>query len=267
MIWLCNWLCATSSNDHFMNYSDLIKNLLPIARQAGEAIMEIYARKGDFSLKQDGSPVTAADKAAEAIVVNGIKAMNTGITIVSEENPESHKLKSLETFFLVDPLDGTKEFLRMDSKGGFTVNIALIEHGKPVLGIIFAPMLNRMFYGSKGNGAFEDDKTIHVRNIDSKNRIAVASRSHRDPKTDQWLEDNEISQTVSIGSSLKFCLIACGEADIYPRHSPTMEWDTAAGDAILRAAGGMVTKPDGSEFIYGKERYLNGHFIASGLAK
>ena len=167
-------------------------------------------------------------------------------------------------FFLVDPLDGTKEFLKCDGKGAFTVNIALIENKEPTLGIVYAPALGRMFFGSKGNGAFEGDRSICARREIAGKKIAVASQSHRDAKTDAWLSKNNISETVSIGSSLKFGLLANGEADVYPRFSPTMEWDTAAGDAILRAAGGMVLNPDGSPFTYGKTDYRNGAFIATG---
>jgi len=246
------------------NYPDLIKKLLPVAKKAGEAIMQVYEQKRDFNIKKDGSPVTAADRAAEDIILAGIQKLNTGIAVISEENPESHKVQAPEQFFLVDPLDGTKEFLRLDSKGGFTVNIALIEHGEPVMGIIYAPVLDRMFYGSRNDYAYENGKRINVRKPVASEMIAVASRSHRDPKTDRWLENNDINKTISIGSSLKFCLLACGEADVYPRHSPTMEWDTAAGDAILRAAGGSVTGSSNSPLQYGKPNYINGYFMARG---
>lgn len=242
--------------------SNFIARLVPVAKEAGLAIMKVYHKGAEHSLKEDGSPVTLADKAAEQIILSALKAMNTGITIISEENPDSHKLEAPEVFFLVDPLDGTKEFLKKDGKGAFTVNIALIENGEPTLGIIYAPALDRMFYGAKGIGAFEGSKQIQVRKKPNTNLIAVASQSHRDAETNKWLVENKIKETISIGSSVKFCLLACGEADIYPRFSPTMEWDTAAGDAILRAAGGMVSNPDGSPFQYGKDEYKNGAFIA-----
>jgi len=264
---VCAWFSIFSCKRMIvmLNYPDLIEKLLPVAKTAGDAIMQVYERKRDFSLKEDGSPVTAADRAAEKIILTGINELNTGIAIVSEENPESHKLQAPEQFFLVDPLDGTKEFLRLDSKGGFTVNIALIEHGEPVMGIIYAPALDRIFYGSKNRHAYENNKRINVREAVQSEMIAVASRSHRDPKTDRWLKDHRINKTISIGSSLKFCLLACGEADVYPRHSPTMEWDTAAGDAILRAAGGSVTNSSDSLMQYGKPNYMNGYFVARGL--
>ena len=168
----------------------------------------------------------------------------------------------------MDPLDGTKEFLKPDGQGSFTVNIGLILREEPIFGMVYAPALDRMFYGFKGGGAVEKsskrEETITVRKIPSSGPVAVASRSHRNEETNRWLERHQIRDTVSIGSSLKLCLVACGEADVYPRFGPTMEWDTAAGDAILRAAGGLTTNPDGSIFCYGKQGYRNSFFIAYG---
>lgn len=224
--------------------------------------MVVYKEGFDHAIKSDGSPVTKADKAAEKIILEGIKSHAPDIAIVSEENPSSHNLQASDIFFLVDPLDGTKEFLKRDGKGAFTVNIALIENNTPTMGIIYAPALDRMFYGAQNFGAFENDKPIGACTVPREKRIAVASQSHRDENTDRWLKENDIKKTVSIGSSLKFALLACGEAHVYPRFSPTMEWDTAAGDAILRAAGGMMFNPDGTPFQYGKANYLNGGFIA-----
>ena len=246
------------------DYNYLIKQLLPAVKRAGEAIMKVYHQDVEHTLKQDGSPVTKADKAAELIILDTLNELNTNIAIISEENPKSHTLKPPKAFFLVDALDGTKEFLKCDGKGAFTVNVALVENQVPVMGIIHAPALGRIFYGSKENGAFENGKPIGIRQVPASERIAVASVSHRDAQTDEWLKNHAIKNIVSIGSSLKFCLIACGEADIYPRFSPTMEWDTAAGDAILRAAGGMVAHMDGCPFKYGKKEYRNGPFIAGG---
>ncbi len=227
--------------------------------------MQVY--QDDFlhehEQKQDGSPVTLADKKAERILLHALKEVAPEITIISEENPDSHELTAPDVFFLVDPLDGTKEFLKRDGKGAFTVNVALIENGLPTLGIVYAPALKRMFHGAKNLGAFENDKKICPSPRSGNKMIGVASQSHRDEKTEQWLKDQKINKILSIGSSLKFGLLACGEADIYPRFSPTMEWDTAAGDAILRAAGGIVTNPDGTAFIYGKPDYKNGAFLAS----
>lgn len=224
--------------------------------------MAVYAKGFSAQTKQDGSPVTEADKAAEAIILDALARLAPDITVISEENPASHMVEAPETFFLVDPLDGTKEFLKNDGKGAFTVNIALIQNRMPVMGIVFAPALGRMFTGCKGIGAFHNDLAVSVGSQGARAPIAVASASHRDQKTDEWLLQHGIQNTVSIGSSLKFGLVAAGEADVYPRFGPTMEWDTAAGDAVLRAAGGSVCHPDGSVFDYGKAGYRNGPFIA-----
>jgi len=190
------------------------------------------------------------------------------IAVISEENAASHAIAPPETFFLVDPLDGTKEFLRPDGQGAFTVNIGLIVRGSPVMGIVYAPALDRLFHGVVGLGASEITpegvSALAVRPVPKTGATAVASRSHRDQATDQWLQTYGISQTIATGSSLKFCLVAAAAADVYPRFGPTMEWDTAAGDAVLRAAGGMVYTPDGSAFSYGKANYRNGAFIACG---
>lgn len=247
-----------------MNHSELINALVPVAREAGEAIMKIHARGVKARAKKDGSPVTEADKAAEEIILRALKKIAPDIYVVSEENADSHNLVAPGIFFLVDPLDGTKEFLKVDGKGAFTVNIALICNRVPVLGVVFAPALNRMFTGASEVGATENGKAIATRRVPASGRIAVASASHRDANTNAWLNDNQIERTISIGSSLKFCLVAAGEADVYPRFGPTMEWDTAAGDAILRAAGGMVIKPDETPFLYGKPDYRNGSFVAKG---
>lgn len=251
-----------SAPDHL----SLTGTLLPSVYEAGEAIMEVYHRGPSVYEKQDGSPVTEADKKAEDILVGALGQYVPDIAVVSEENADSHRLDAPERFFLVDPLDGTKEFLKADGQGAFTVNIALIENGTPVWGIVFAPALERMFIGSNIHGAQEisngETAEISVRDVPTTGAVAVASVSHRDEITNQWLAEHDIEQIVSIGSSLKFCLVASGEADVYPRFSPTMEWDTAAGDAVLRAAGGVVTTPEGLPFMYGKPEYRNGAFIA-----
>lgn len=248
------------------SHAELIDALIPVAREAGGKIMEIYNQPPVAQTKGDGSPVTAADNAAEAVILSALKAIAPQIPVVSEENAASHHLAAPERFFLVDPLDGTKEFLKRDGKGSFTVNIALVENGEPILGVVYAPALDRMFSGAAGLGAREDrgagPQPIATRNPHDGKRIAVASASHRDAETDAWLAAEGISKTVSIGSSLKFCLVAAGEADVYPRFGPTMEWDTAAGDAILRAAGGHVETPAGALFSYGKASYRNGAFVA-----
>ncbi|MGI9352540.1 MAG: 3'(2'),5'-bisphosphate nucleotidase CysQ [Rhizobiaceae bacterium] len=243
---------------------NLVDNLVPVARKAGGAIMKIHAQGVIASTKMDGSPVTAADQAAEKIILSALKKIEPETVVISEENAASHSITAPERFFLVDPLDGTKEFLKKNGKGAFTVNIALIVNRKPVLGVVYAPALDRMFAGSLETGATENCTSISARNVPKSGTVAVASISHRDDKTNQWLEDHRIGETVSIGSSLKFCLLAAGEADVYPRFGPTMEWDTAAGDAILKSAGGSVSNPDGSPFLYGKAGYRNGAFVARG---
>ncbi len=250
-----------------MDYTDLIDPLEKAARDAGAAIMRLHGNV-DAAAKTDGSPVTEADHAAEKILLAALGQVAADIAIVSEENALSHEMAPPDRFFLVDPLDGTKEFLRNDRHGAFTVNIALVETGVAIIGIVYAPALGRLFSGCAGTGASEVDngqrRAIHVRPVPQQGPVAVASRSHRDPQTDQWLAENHVCETVSIGSSLKFCLLAAGEADLYPRFGPTMEWDTAAGDAILCAAGGRVTHPAGEPFRYGKPGYRNGPFIAHG---
>ncbi len=244
--------------------NEFIGTMVPVVQAAGDKILEIRERGAAATLKGDGSPVTEADQAAENIILAALADVVPDITVISEENAASHTLRAPERFVLVDPLDGTKEFLKENSKGGFTVNIALIENRRPVLGIVFAPVLNRMFTGIVGIGAQENGAPIAIRKVPDSGPVAVASASHRDEQTDHWLADHNISDTVSIGSSLKFCLVAAGEADVYPRFGPTMEWDTAAGDAVLRAAGGTVSNPDNTPFLYAKPDYRNGAFIAKG---
>ena len=244
---------------------DLLKlanELTPAVRNAGNAIMRIHRQAPNPEFKKDGSPVTEADELAEQIVLAAIAKFAPGIPIVSEENTASHSTNVGERFFLVDALDGTREFVKFDGSGHFTVNIALIENGQPILGIVYAPALDRMFEGIAGVWAKEDGSEISIRKSDPDCLTALASLSHREQETDAWLSKRKISETVAIGSSLKFCMIAAGEADIYPRFGPTMEWDTAAGHAVLIAAGGCVESPDGSEFTYGKNAYKNGPFIA-----
>lgn len=249
-----------------MNFDALFDELTPVARAAGAAIMEVYQRPPEASYKNDGSPVTEADEAAEALILPALQAAAPGTTIISEENAASHALAAPDTFFLVDPLDGTKEFLRRDGRGAFTVNIALIKDGVPVFGIVYAPALDRLFEGAVGLGARETvngvQQKINVRDWPSSGAVAVASRSHRDAETDAWLQARGITETIATGSSLKFCLLAAGEADVYPRFGPTMEWDTAAGHAVLSAAGGCVETPEDAPFVYGKPEYRNGPFIA-----
>ncbi len=251
-----------------IEYSQLLGELRKVARDAGLEIMQIYESSIDVDFKDDGSPVTLADQAAEKIILKRLKDIIPHIPIVSEENASSHHIEASDQFFLIDPLDGTKEFLKKDGLGSFTVNIGLIEKGLPTLGVVYAPALNRMFFASSQTGAFEESSNgiqkITIRPVPSSGPVAVASASHRDESTNNWLDKNNIKDTISIGSSLKFCLVACGEADVYPRFGPTMEWDTAAGDAVLRSAGGAVMLPSGNPFNYGKTGYTNSAFIAHG---
>lgn len=246
----------------------LIEALEPAVRAAGAAIMKIHAAGVTARHKADGSPVTDADEAAEAILLAALAKVAPQIPVVSEENAESHHMDAPELFFLVDPIDGTKEFMRPNGAGAFTVNIGLVAGGRAMAGIVFAPALDRYFAGVVGAGAIEccagQTGPITVRDVPVDGPTAVASRSHRDPTTDGWLDRHGISQTVATGSSVKFCLLAAGEADAYPRFAPTMEWDTAAGEAVLRAAGGIVETPEGDVFTYGKPGYRNGSFIALG---
>jgi 3'(2'), 5'-bisphosphate nucleotidase len=244
--------------------------MVEIARSAGALIMRHYAGDSERRHKADRSPVTAADEEAEVLILNALHLAAPGIPVVAEESAAAGKLPDISggTFILVDPLDGTKEFL--NKNGEFTVNIALIEHGNPTAGVVFAPAVDRLFWGSAA-GAFEEAKghahQIRTRATPPEGMTAIASRSHRDHLTDEYLAHYPIANLIAAGSSLKFCVIAAGEADLYPRHGPTMEWDTAAGDAILRAAGGRVTRLDGNTpLAYGNacEKFQNPSFVAWG---
>lgn len=251
-----------------IDYLTLARKLEKPVRDAGRAILDIYHQGSAVQIKGDGSPVTEADHASEAILLPAISAAAPSVQIVSEENTSSHGLRVADRFFLVDPLDGTKEFLKADNKGAFTVNIGLVEGGVPVMGVVYAPALERLFFGARDAGAFEMlgnvCRKIEVRKPPANGWTAVASASHRDKATNDWLQAKGIGNTIAIGSSLKFCLIAAGEADAYPRYGPTMEWDTAAADAILRAAGGSVLTADGQVLGYGKPGYRNTSFFAYG---
>lgn len=246
--------------------SDLLTDLTPPVLKAGEVIMQIHRRGVLARTKSDGSPVSEADEAAEAILLAALADIAPDIAVVSEENAASHTIDPPRAFFLVDPIDGTREFLRADGNGAFTVNIGLVIDRQPVLGIVHAPALDRCFAGIAGRGAWEtsrgETRAIRVRDVPAEGALAVASRSHRDPQTNGWLESHGITNTIATGSSLKFGLLAAGEADVYPRFGPTMEWDTAAGEAVLRAAGGRVAFIDGSDFVYGKSDFRNTPFIA-----
>jgi 3'(2'), 5'-bisphosphate nucleotidase len=247
---------------------ELIKELAEVARAAGAIIMRHYAIATPSRLKSDRSPVTAADEAAEEYILAALGRLAPGVPVLAEESASAGRLPDLsgDVFFVVDPLDGTREFL--DRNGEFTVNIALVEATCPVAGVVYAPALDRLFRGT-GASAVEENaqgqRALHVRTPATGALRAVASRSHRDPQTEAFLARHAITDVVSAGSSLKFCLLAAGEADVYPRMGPTMEWDTAAGHAVLLAAGGRVTLEDGqTPLAYGKaaDGFRNPNFIA-----
>ena len=241
----------------------LLDLMLDAAREASAAIMEIYLTDFDTVTKADGSPVTLADQRAEQIILNRLKS--TAIPVLAEENAAAGVVTELgERFFCVDPLDGTKEFLKRN--GEFTVNIALIEHGRPVLGVVLAPATGATFIGGP-DGAFEisnRDERLPLRTIAEGPMTVVASRSHGHDALEGFCETFEVVDDVSVGSSLKFCLVARGDAQLYPRFTPTSEWDTAAGQAVLEAAGGAVLAIDGTPLRYGKGgNNLNPYFIAA----
>ena len=240
------------------------QGLVAVVVEAGHLAMAIYGRDFTVASKSDNSPVTEADRAVDAFLAPHLARLFPGIPVVTEEQADSHGQVITGPFFLVDPIDGTKEFIART--GEFTINVALIEEGRPVAGIVSAPALERIFVGVTGKGAFEiaadgAQRRLAVRPC-AADMTAVASRSHNTPATDAFLETNRITERVSAGSSLKFCLLAAGEADVYPRFGPTMEWDTAAGHAVLAAAGGMVLLEGGDPLAYGKPGYRNPDFIA-----
>jgi 3'(2'), 5'-bisphosphate nucleotidase len=258
-----------------MNSGALIQSLIYTAQRAGGAIMAVFATDFAVQAKADASPVTVADEAAEKIILADLAAIAPGVPVVAEEAVAAGKVPVIaERFFLVDPLDGTKEFI--SRRDEFTVNVALIENGEPVLGVVFAPARHELYWGDvraarAGRIDADPDGTmpslgnaIAARPAPARGLTAVASRSHRTPETDAFLANYSIAEFRSIGSSLKFCLVAAGEADIYPRLGTTMEWDTAAGHAVLSAAGGRVTDLDGAPFRYGKPGFRNGNFVARG---
>jgi 3'(2'), 5'-bisphosphate nucleotidase len=253
----------------FPSIEHVFRNL---ALQAGDRIMQIYTAD-DFEVKakSDDSPVTEADEAADALISAGIRAAFPDMVLVTEEQAASHA-QSASSFIIVDPLDGTKEFIKR--RGDFTVNIALVQDGVPIRGVVYAPAKGRLFYTEadgrsvEETGPFDTDTKgsvtpISVSKPDNSALLVVASKSHRDAATDAYIGKYSVEDMKSAGSSLKFCLVATGEADLYPRLGRTMEWDTAAGDAVLRGAGGHVIRfDDHTPFTYGKPGYENPFFIA-----
>jgi 3'(2'), 5'-bisphosphate nucleotidase len=249
--------------------SKLLEQIIDVTHLAGAAILEIYATDFDVAKKSDASPVTAADEKAEAIILKALATIAPDIPVISEEAASAGHIPDVgNRFWLVDPLDGTKEFI--SKNGEFTVNIALIENHKPVLGVVLAPALNRLFAGVVGEGAFIEDggkrREIRCRKTPAEGLTVVSSRSHGDAAAlDAFLAGRKVASSVNAGSSLKLCLIAAGEADLYPRLGRTMEWDIAAGHAVLSAAGGHVKTLAGKELGYGKDGLDNPHFVASGV--
>ncbi|MGR3571485.1 3'(2'),5'-bisphosphate nucleotidase CysQ [Brevirhabdus sp.] len=254
-----------------MVYQNMIEVFRKLALEAGEKIMEIY-RSDDFEVraKSDDSPVTAADEAADAIISAGLREAFPDVLIVTEEQAATHE-QTDSSFFIVDPLDGTKEFV--NRRGDFTVNIAFVKDGLPVRGVVYAPARERLFYTLADGSSVEEQgpfteargtlTPLRVAEPDNTALMVVASKSHRDQSTDDYIGKYAVKDSKSAGSSLKFCLVASGEADLYPRLGRTMEWDTAAGHAVLLGAGGQVVRfDDHTPLIYGKAAYANPFFIA-----
>ena len=249
-----------------MDEQKLLDELAETAREAGEAILAIVRRGFEVEAKSDRSPVTEGDRAAELIILAALARAAPGIPVIAEEEVAAGRIPAHgDTYFLVDPLDGTKEFVR----GGddYTVNIGLIVDGRPRLGVVFAPATGRLHCGIVGGGAWLEESGVRseIQTRPRAERIAaVASKSHLTQSTVDYLEAAVgACAHVSVGSSLKFCLVAEGAADIYPRLSPTSEWDTAAGHAVLLAAGGRVDGPDGTPLAYGKPAFINRGFVAT----
>ncbi|WP_434052735.1 MAG: 3'(2'),5'-bisphosphate nucleotidase CysQ [Roseibium sp.] len=261
-----------------------ISLLCQLAVRAGEEILKIYAEPFDVENKADGSPVTKADAAAERIILAGLGNAFPGIPVIAEESVEAGNLPEVaDVYFLVDPLDGTKEFLKKN--GEFTVNIALIEKGVPVFGVVSAPALGEIYWGGQSlssdaaapcafkarieGGLLADVEAVKVRTPPPGGLSVLASRSHLSEETSALIDRLNVAERLSVGSSLKLCWVAAGKADLYPRLAPTMQWDIAAGDAVVRAAGGaVVLAADGSDFVYSvpvnatKDDLRNPHFIA-----
>ncbi|MCK0168529.1 3'(2'),5'-bisphosphate nucleotidase CysQ [Jannaschia sp. S6380] len=255
-----------------MDFDEMMMTLRRLALEAGDRIMEIYG-SDDMGVrsKSDESPVTLADEAADAVISAGLRAAYPDAALVTEEQAQTHG-QTVSDFFIVDPLDGTKEFVQR--RGDFTVNIAWIEGGVPIRGVVYAPAKARLFWtradgaSVEETGPFDMDAPgrctpIHVTKPDDSALMVVASKSHRDAATDEYIGRYAVRDMKSAGSSLKFCLVATGEADLYPRLGRTMEWDTAAGHAVLSGAGGRVVRfDDHTPLAYGKPGFENPFFIA-----
>lgn len=252
------------------DFGQWLPQVIEIAQSASRAIIEIYDRDFDIEHKDDKSPLTEADLAAHHLIVDGLKAMTPAIPVLSEESadiPYTERAR-WQRYWLVDPLDGTREFIKRN--GEFTVNIALIEDGQAIMGVIVVPVSGKCFYACRGQGAYRQDKgaaaqAIRVRHLNPNNKCIVGSRSHAGERLKIFLENVGDYELKSMGSSLKSCLVAEGKADIYPRLGPTSEWDTAAAQAIVEEAGGMITTLDMQRLRYNaKESLLNPEFFVIG---
>ena len=250
---------------------ELVDEVIKISKKAGEQILTVYEDEEKFNieLKDDESPLTRADQLANEVIVQGLRNLNVEYPIISEENRQIpfSKRRDFTKFWLVDPLDGTKEFIKRN--GEFTVNIALVENGSPIMGVVYVPVLDEVYYAWKGGGSYfakkDEVRELAVPNFcdDDEGIRVVCSRSHINDETQNFIGQFRNPQAVSKGSSLKFLLIASGEAEIYPRLGPTMEWDTGAAQIILEEAGGEVLQYDTMQpLVYNKENLLNPYFIA-----
>ncbi|MEL7120871.1 MAG: 3'(2'),5'-bisphosphate nucleotidase CysQ [Bacteroidota bacterium] len=256
-----------------MELTTLVQEVVKIAKVAGEIILDVYENADSFQVeaKSDASPLTIADKKANAHICNELVKLPVDYPIISEENKAiAYQVrKDFTRFWLVDPLDGTKEFIKRN--GEFTVNIALIENGQPIMGVVYAPVLDEMYWATQGNGAFwtknGEELPLEAASFtlaDSQLQV-VCSRSHLNEATQKFVDQLDQPQLVPTGSSLKFLIIAKGEAHVYPRLGPTMEWDTGAAHMILQEAGGKVEKADDNQPLeYNKEDLLNPYFVAYG---
>jgi len=251
-----------------MHYSSVLPDVIKVADEASDKVLHIYQSDFKVNYKADDSPITAADTAAHEIITRGLRRISRDIPILSEEGKDIpwEERKHWRRFWLVDPVDGTKDFTQRT--GEFTVNIAMIEDGEPVMGVVIAPALRKAYWGVVGEGAHMRDRTGRVHRL----RVAepkdvkrvVASKNHLNAETRAFIDKLGEHELVQAGSSLKFCRIAEGHADIYPRMGPTCEWDTGAAQAVLAAAGGKVQTVDGKPLKYGKQDVLNPYFIAAG---
>lgn len=246
----------------------MLEELITVVRAAGKVVMDVYATDFDVRGKSDASPVTEADERAEAVILAGLARLTPHVPVIAEEAVAAGRVPAVaERFWLVDPLDGTKEFIKRN--GEFTVNVALIEAGRPVLGVVQAPAIDELYAGAEGSGAFVETvagrRAISCRTVPEAGLTVLASRSHGDAAAlDAFLAGRKVASIAGAGSSLKLCRIAAGAADLYPRLGRTMEWDIAAGHAVLAAAGGAVETLDGAALRYGKPGFDNPHFVARG---